>query len=282
VSDSVRSVERALDILLCFSSEKPALSLTQIAERVGMHKSTTHRLLFTLEEKRFVQRDKNTGLYQLGFLFLELASVTLQDIDIQRWAQPYLQHLSNESGETVDLAVLDGSHVVYLQVVESPQRVKLAVAVGQQLPASSTATGKAFLAHMPEAQVRTLLADGLTQYTENTLTTFADLFQDLCEIRERGFAISEQEYENDINAVAAPILDGDDCPIAAVAIVGPSFRMPRERLMMLGKLVQETTIKITREVGLAALPAILPRKTIICLDEHSEREVAHDEKTPIC
>ena len=131
MSESVRAVERALDIFLCFCQDEPVLSLTQIAERVSMPKSTVHRLLATLESKRFINRDKATGMYHLGFRFIEMASLVLQDVNLQRWAQPYLQRLSAECGETVDLAILDGTHVIYLQVVESPQRVKLAAAVGQ-------------------------------------------------------------------------------------------------------------------------------------------------------
>lgn len=261
MSDSVRSVERALDILLCFSLERPSLSLTQIAEQVGMHKSTIHRLLTTLEAKRFVNRDKVTGLYQLGFRFIELASIMLQDIDINRWAQPYLHHLVDLSGETVDLAVMDGEHVVYLQVVDSPQRVKIAAAVGEQLPMYCTATGKAFLAYLPEYQVKPILARGMARHTENTLTTPDDLYQDFREIRRRGFAISEQEYERDINAVAAPILDDNGSPIAVIAIVGPSFRLSHERMLSLGQSILETTSSIAQEIGVAALPTILPKIT---------------------
>jgi IclR family acetate operon transcriptional repressor len=264
MSDSVRSVDRALDILLCFSLDKPALSLTQIAEKVGMHKSTIHRLLSTLEARRFVTRDKSTGLYQLGFRFFELASIMLNDIDINSWAQPYLQHLARLSGESVDLAVLDDDHVVYLQVVESPQRVKLAVAVGEQLPVHCTATGKAFLAYLPEYQVQQILAKGMEKYTQHTLTSFADLSQDLKVTRERGFAISEAEFEEDINAVAAPILDAKRCPMAVIAIVGPSFRLTHQRIMTLGQSILETTAEIAREVGLATLPIILPKSTIVC------------------
>jgi IclR family acetate operon transcriptional repressor len=261
VSISVRAVERALDILLCFSEDKPALSLTQIAEQVGMHKSTIHRLLATLESRRFVIRDKITGMYQLGYRFIELASIMLSDIDVQHWAQPYLQQLAVLSGETVDLAVLDGDHVVYLQVVESLQRVKIAAAVGEQLPVHCTATGKAFLAFLPEYQVNEILAKEMVKYTDLTLVSLADLYQDLRETRERGFAISKEEYEKDINAVAAPILDANSCPIAVIAIVGPSFRLSHDHMMKLGQSILETTSTIAQEIGLAALPVILPKTT---------------------
>jgi len=259
MSESVRAVERALDILLCFSQDGPALSLTQIAEQVGMHKSTVHRLLATLENRRFVHRDKATGLYRLGFRFIEMASLVLQDVGLRRWAQPYLQHLSAECGETIDLAVLDGSHVIYLDVVESPQRVKIAAAVGQRLPAFCTASGKAFMAYLPDDEVHNILDKGLTKYTEHTVLSLADLSEDLRLTRERGFAISEQEFENDIHAVAAPILDSSGYPVAVIAVVGPSFRLPRERMLTLGRSLQATTDAIAHQVGLTALTAIISK-----------------------
>ena len=269
MSQSVRAVERALDILLCFTMERPTLSLTEIAEQVGMHKSTIHRLLATLESKRFITRDKTTGMYQLGFLFIELASIMLHDLDVQRWALPFLQKLSLESGETVDLAILDNDHVVYLQVVESSQRVKIAAAVGEQLPVFCTATGKAFLAYLPEDKVHVILAQGLTKYTERTLISLEDLYKDLHKTRERGFALSEQEYEKDINAVASPIMDANGCPIAVIAIVGPAYRMSRDRMLTLGQTIRDTCEAIAREVGLAALPVILPKSTVLCPDENT-------------
>jgi len=137
--------------------------------------------------------------------------------------------------------------------------VKLAATRGQRLPAYCTATGKAFLANLPEEQVQKILSSGLTRYTENTLLVLEDLKADLDQSRRRGFAISEQEYEKDINAVAAPILSADGYPIAAIAIAGPSFRLPRERMLMLGQAIQKVIVYITREMGLAALSALVPR-----------------------
>ena len=268
MSQSVRAVERALDILLCFSKDKPELSLTEIAEQAGMNKSTIHRLLATLEKKRFITRDKATGIYQLGFLFVELSSVMLQNLDVRRWALPYLQQLSEQSGETVDLAVLNNGHVVYLQVVESSQRIKIAAAVGEQLPSFCTASGKAFLAYLPEEYARKTLNQELIQYTEYTVVSADELMKDLRQTRERGFAVSAQEYERDIHAVAAPIMDSNGCPMAVIAIVGPSYRMPSERMQLLGQMIRETAELIVSEVGLATLSVTLPKSGFPCTDGH--------------
>ena len=259
MSGSVRAVSRALDILLCFSQEQSGLSLTQIADKIGMSKSTVHRLLTTLEEQRFVNRDKTTGTYHLGYRLIEMAALVLQDAERQQWALPYLQRLSVECGETVDLAVLDGAHAVYLQVVESSQRVKIAAAVGQRLPAHCTASGKAFMAFLPDDQVGSILATGVNRYTESTRVSPSDLFEDFRVTRERGFAISQGEYEADIHAVAAPILDAKGYPIAVIAVVGPSYRLSHERMLMLGQMILVTTDAIRREMSLTTLSMLLSR-----------------------
>ena len=254
MSQSVRAVERALDILSCFTRNEPVRSLTQIAERVGMSKSTVHRLLATLESKRFITRDKVTGLYRLGFRFVEMAS--LVDKDLQQWAQPFLQRLSEECGETVDMSVLDGSSVIYLYVVESPQRVKIAAAVGQRLPAFCTASGRALLAYLPDDQVEKILAEGLPRYTDKSPGSVEAVLELLAVTRERGFAVSEREYEEEINAVAAPILGNDNRPLAAIAIVGPSYRLTLERMFVLGQTIKKTTETISREVGHTTLSTL--------------------------
>lgn len=259
MSQSVRAVERALDILLCFTREEPTRSLTQIAEAVGMSKTTVHRLLATLENRRFITRDKATGLYRLGFRFIEMASLVLQDVELHRWAQPYLRRLAAEFGETVDLSILDGSHVIYLEVIESAQRLKLAAAVGQRLPAFCTASGKILLAYLPEEQVRKVLGENMTEYTSRTTVSIPELLSELRVTAERGYAISEQEYEEGINAVAAPIFDADHHPIASIAIVGPSFRLTKERLPELGESISKMTQVISNEVGLMALSAIITK-----------------------
>jgi DNA-binding IclR family transcriptional regulator len=255
----VRAVERALDILLCFTREEPMRSLTQIADSVHMSKTTVHRLLTSLEIKRFITRDKHTGMYRLGFPFIEMASLVLQDVDLHRWALPYLKQISSEYGETVDLSILDGSHVMYLEVIESPQRVKIAAAVGQHLPAYFTASGKALLAFMPEEQVQKILHDNLKEHDVLAKVSIPDILADLRDIAKLGYAISEQEYEQDINAVAAPIFDADHNPIASIAIVGPSFRLSKTRLPELGESIKRLTQVISNEIGPVALSAIVSK-----------------------
>ena len=259
MAQSVRAVDRALDILLCFSREEPTRSLTQIAESVHMSKTTVHRLLTTLEIRRFISRDKVTGMYRLGLRLVEMASFALQDVELRDWAQPYLKNLAAKYGETVDLSVLDGSHVIYLEVIESPRRVKLAAAIGQRLPAYFTASGKALLAFTPEEQVRQILAENIAGRNGETALTIPKAMRALERINERGYATSEQEYEEHINAVAAPIFDGDNRSVASIAIVGPSFRLSKKRLPELGEVIRKIAVEITQEIGTMALSAVVAK-----------------------
>jgi IclR family transcriptional regulator, KDG regulon repressor len=254
LSESVRAVERALDILLCFSRQTPELSMTQIAEQVGIHKSTVHRLLATLESKRFIQRDPDTGIYRLGVRLLQMAYLTLEQNDLRRIATPFLHRLRDQFQETVHLAVLDDTDVVFVNIIESSQRVKLAASLGQRLPAFATASGKAMFAFMNHDTVQRILDRGMPRYTSHTPISPDAFFINLQAVREQGFAISDQEYEDEIIAVAAPIFDLEMHPIASVAVAGPAYRLTPERMREIGPAVVATTGEISREISLAAIP----------------------------
>jgi IclR family transcriptional regulator, KDG regulon repressor len=254
VTDSIRAVERALDVLLCFSKQTPELSMTQISEEVQMHKSTVHRLLLTLEKKRFVQRDPLTSLYRPGIRLLQLAYLTLEKNDLRQVAAPFMHRLLDQHLETVDLSIFDGVDVVFLDVLESQQRIRLAAATGQRLPAFCTASGKAFLAFMPDDVVKRILEHGMAKYTPFTPTSVKAVLDDLHDTRERGFAISEQEYEDGINAVCAPILDSSGKPIAALAVAGPAYRLTLEHMREIGPSVMATTQEISREIEMSNRP----------------------------
>jgi IclR family KDG regulon transcriptional repressor len=158
--------------------------MTQIAEHVGIHKSTTHRLLATLEKRRFVERDQATGAYHLGIRLLQMAYLTLEQNNLRRMAAPFLRRLWEAHRETIHLSVLDDVDVVFVDVIESPQRVKLAAAIGQRLPTCATASGKAILACMPDDFVWQILRRGTPRYTPRTLCSPEALFEDLRVVRE--------------------------------------------------------------------------------------------------
>ena len=225
--------------------------MTQVADQIGINKSTVHRLLGTLEKRRFVQRDSATGAYQLGIRLFQMAYLTLEHNDLRRLATPFLRRLCEQYQENVDLSVLDDMDVVFVNHLEGPQRVKVASATGQRLPAFATASGRANLAYLPGEAVRGILARGMPCYTQYTPLSLEAVLDDLRLTRERGYALSEQEYEDGINAVAAPILDGSNRPFAAVAIVGPAYRLTRERMVEIGPTVVAAAHEIAEEFIMA-------------------------------
>lgn len=222
--------------------------MTQIAERIGINKSTVHRLLATLERKRFVERDPKSGIYRAGVHLLQLAYLATESNDLRRVSEPFLRSLWEQYRETVDLAVFDGSEICYIHVIESPQRVKLAAAIGQRLPAFCTASGKAILAHLPRETVLHVLEHGMSQYTPWTVISREKILETLEQSQEIGFAYTEQEFEEGINAVSAPVLGRGGLPIASVSVAGPAYRLSREKLLEIGPAVRATADKIAHEM----------------------------------
>lgn len=245
MSESIRAVERALDVLQCFTSQTPELTMSKISELIGINKSTVHRLLSTLEGKRFVERDPSTGVYRPGLRLLQMASLAMEQNSLRRLAAPFLQDLCNQYRENVNLALLDGADVIYVDIIEGSQRVKLAAVPGQRLPAFCTASGKAILAFLSEDHVKHVLEGGMPGYTQATITSPEEFLENVQEIRGRGFAISEQEFEDGINAIAAPICNQ---PIASISIAGPAYRLTRERMFEIGPNLLATAKKIAVEV----------------------------------
>ena len=258
MSESVRAVDRALDVLLCFTKQTPELTMTQIADMVGIHKSTAHRLLATLEQRRFIQRDQDTGFYRLGIRLVQMAYLTLEQNDLRRLAAPFMHQLCDLYEENIDLAVLDDNDVVFINIFEGSHRVKLAAAIGQRLPAFATASGKAILGFLPEKKVRQIMEKGMPQLTPYTLSTSEGLIENLATVRQRGFAVSEQELEEQINAVGAPIFDQDKNPIASIAVAGPAYRLPLERMLTIAPILVATANEISQEIRFSVFPLSPP------------------------
>jgi DNA-binding IclR family transcriptional regulator len=171
-------------------------------------------------------------------------------------AVPFMHRLCDLYEENIDLAVLDDTDVVFVNILEGPRRVKLAAAIGQRLPAFATASGKAILGFMPEKIVQRILDRGMPKLTPQTVNSADILFGNLDSVRELGFAISEQEFEEQINAVAAPIFDQENHPVASIAVAGPAYRLTRERMMEIGPVLVATTREISQEIGMAAMPLL--------------------------
>jgi DNA-binding IclR family transcriptional regulator len=244
------SIEKAIDILFCFGPEQPQLRLTDISQRLGLHKSTAHRLLSLLRKKGLVVADPASQLYSLGPGVVELAWVVLRQQDLRTVCRPYLERLRRATNETVSLYTRLGDQRMCIEELESGHDIKYSHTVGLTAPLHVGAPGKVLLACLPEEDLEPLLAKlPLTAITPDTLTDPEQLRAELATIRKQGYAISSGERSPGASAVAAPIRDRSGRLIAVVGILGPSQRLTPSVLKELGKQVMQVAQEISAAFG---------------------------------
>ena len=234
---SIRVLERAIRLLSTLS-DGDTRSLAEIADEIELSTSTTFRLLYTLEQHRYVQRDGHSNTFRLGPACLGLARAYLEGIDVRQAAMPILEALRDHTHETVHLAILDQMEVFYLEKIPGFHAIGLmASRVGTHVPAYCTALGKALLAFSPEAEVRAYYArHGLKPITPTTITDLDTLMAQLEQVRQQGYAVDRSEREPEVYCGAAPIRGIDGEVMAAVSVSGPAYRM--ERAISAGNLAQ--------------------------------------------
>ncbi|MBX6353873.1 MAG: IclR family transcriptional regulator [Thermoflavifilum sp.] len=258
---TVKSVEKACLLLEVVSDYPEGISVTELAEQVGMYKSTAHRLLNTLMRRGFIEQDRRTGRYKLGYTLLDLGMKLLSSIDLRREALPFLRELAIESNEVVHLALLDQGEMVYIEKVESSNTVRMHSRVGKRVPAHATGLGKVILAYLPRAETLALLDRyGLSPLTDRTITDRQAFLQCLEEVRRLGYAVDVEENEIGICCVAAPIFDHTGRVVAACSVSGPSLRMTPERMEALRPLVKAAGLRISERLGWRAAPRELRRR----------------------
>lgn len=221
----VQSVQRALNILKCFSIENPELGITEIANRLALHKSTVHRIIATLETEGFL-RQLNNGRYALSWRLFELGTAVFQWWGSRQMVLETLERIVERTGETAHLAVLDGNKVLYIEKVESPHHLRMPSAVGKRLSPHCTALGKVLLAGLDEAKMLSLIYGApLERLTPNTITDPDLLRQELLKVRSLGYAIDNEEIEVGLTCIAAPVVNPEGTTCGAISISGPSSRV---------------------------------------------------------
>jgi DNA-binding IclR family transcriptional regulator len=249
----VQVLDRALAIIDALTNMREDASLAELAEKVQLHKSTVHRLASILERHRIVERDSQTGRYRLGLRLFELGSVAIGRFDIRDRARPHLERLLYDVDETVHLCTLDAGEVLYLDKIEPVRSVRMASRIGRRNPVHCTSVGKAMLAFLPESEQDDILRQhGLKRLTSKTLTTPAELKADFKTIRERGYALDNEENEEGVRCIGAAILDHSGRPIAALSVSAPSFRLPVDKVPAAAEAVCRAARALSEESGFQA------------------------------
>ena len=240
----VQSVDRAVAILNALSASEGHLGVTELSNQLDLHKSTVHRLLVSLKTGGLVERDAPTRKYRLGIRLVELGYAWLSSRGLPQVALPYLHYLADELEEITYLAVQQGDVALNVLQVPAPHLVQSVSWLGRG-HLHSTSTGKVFLAHMPDDELNSFLGGELPARTDKTFTDAGELRAQLDQVREQGFATSFEEDEEGINAVAVPVRQSDGTVVAAIGVVGPSFRFTKEKAMGTPSIM----VGLAREVG---------------------------------
>lgn len=244
----VQSIGRALDILECLAKSDRSMGVTELGERLGLHKSTVYRLLATLVYRGYVEQDEDER-YNIGLKFFEISGSVLNKMDIRKKVKPYLIKLQQETRETIHLGILDGDEVVYIDKEKSTETIRMYSEIGKRVKAYCTSLGKVLLAYKGIDLAELYKKGSLIPYTENTIVDLELLKEHLAEIREKGYAVDNEEQERDIRCVGGPIFDYKGDIVAAFSIAGPSTRMTEKRLEELSRKVLEYSQKISHSLG---------------------------------
>ena len=246
----IQAIERAVSILNAFSPEDPELGVTELAERLGLHKSTVHRFMVNLDAAGLVERNPRTGRYRLGLRIFELGGLVMQQMNLWDEALPFLEGLVHDTGETGHLAVLDGGEAIYIERVEARRALRVPSAIGRGYPAHATNLGKVLLADLPRERVEEIVAErGLAAYTPNTITDLDRLEGELDRIRALGYAVDNEEYDEGLRCIGAPVRDHSGHVVAALGIGGPVTRITPDRVDELAELVMTAARGLSRRLG---------------------------------
>ena len=250
----IQTIERVAAILDVLARSAKGISLGDLAGKVELPKGTAHRILSSLMHFDFVRQHAETRNYSLGFKLVELGSSLLEQINIRKEAESFLTALSQKTGETVYLAILDRTEVVYIEKIETEDNsigLRASSKVGQRNKVYCCSLGKILLAYLPDGELDQILSEiDFVQKTENTITDSLQFRDHLKAVHSRGYAIDDEESERGIRCVAAPVRNEVGVTVAAVSISGPAIRVTREKAQgTLKDDVIATALEISQELG---------------------------------
>jgi IclR family transcriptional regulator, KDG regulon repressor len=253
----INSILRACKILKSFSGDKAHFKISDLARQLHLDRSTTYRILLSLERAGFVEKNKEAGTYSLGLAAFEIGNAYLLQTDLIRVSKPVMEDLASKAQETVHLAVLSDIEIVYVDKVDSPRTLGVMSKLGQRGPLHCTSLGKALLAFQPEdEQTRIIQKIRMTPFTSRTITSKQKLIEELRVIKKQGYALDRREIEEDVECIGAPILNYLGNVIAGLSISGPQRKMgtPREKQFI--RDVVKAAALISSKMGYHEMPRI--------------------------
>jgi DNA-binding IclR family transcriptional regulator len=246
-------LKKALRILELVQASGSRLGVNEIGQKTKISRSTAYRVLSHLELEGYVART-DRGVYRIGAKLVRLASQASSQSTLQEVARPMLQKLSQATGETVNLAVLDDDQVLYIEVIESAHEFRLVSKIGMRRPVYSTALGKALAAFLRPRECEALIGlMGFQPLTPQTLTSRTELEREFDWIRRQGYALDNEETVLGARCVGAPILNSSGEALASVSIAGPSTRVSEDKIPRLAVALKQAATEISNYLGVSEL-----------------------------
>jgi DNA-binding IclR family transcriptional regulator len=246
----IGSLLHGLQILDMFERERPEIGIGEMAEQLGLHRSTTSRLAATLAAAGYLQPAGELGRYRLSGRLAALGDLAVAEADVRRTALPYLRDLVQELGETGHLGILEGSEAVTIGVVDGWQTVRMHSWVGKRSPAHCSSMGKALLAGLSPAEFAARYPGRrLEARTDRTITDIRELTRHLAEVRELGYAVDRQELEPHLCCVAGPVFDRTGTVVASISVSGPDSRIDDSAIPVIAATVGRTAAQISARLG---------------------------------
>lgn len=243
------SVTSALLVLKVFSEDEAEIGISSLAKRLGLAKSTVHRLAVTLAAEGFLEQNPENGRYRLGLALFGLGALVRRRMDVSNQARPLLGVLRDKTQEGVHLAILADTSIMYLYNLETSQAIGIRSYIGTRKPAFCTCEGRVLLAFGPPEVVTSVIEEGLVARTPKTNTDPVALRKALDEVRQSGYAIDDEESEVGMRGVAAPVRDISGKVVAAVGLAGPIQRLTKKDLRALAPQVIATADAISTRLG---------------------------------
>ena len=246
----VQSLTRGFSILEALAKSGGGLTLTDVAHRVQLPPSTTHRFLSTLERMGYVYQAGDLGLWYVGLQAFTVGTTFLANRDFVAQSHASMHRLMEQAGETANLAILDGTEAVFIAQVQCHEMMRTLVKLGSRVPLHASGVGKALFAALADQQIDAILkVRGLPRITENTIVVPETMWAALRVIRQRGYSFDDEEHARSTRCVGAAIYDEHAEPLGAISIAGPSTRLADERIRQLGPIVAHIAEELTRHLG---------------------------------
>ncbi len=249
----VQSLIKSLAIIDVLSESVDGMGITEMSERIGLNKSTVHRISSTLVHEGFVEQDQRKGVYRLSPKLFELARKILNNIRPAKIVGPHLEKLARATGESACYVVIDkeNARLIVSDEVMTPKPIKVRSQLGESLSLSGSAPGKMFLASLSDGEIKEIMDEkGRKSVLRDEKATFATLRKDLGVIREKGFVYETLKKEEEpICHVAAPVRNEHGTIIGAVDVYAPAYRWPKEKAGRIGDLVKEAALEISKKLG---------------------------------